>query len=160
MSAVALASALSGAAHWLNALADDGPDLRVYAHRKAAHEAAELAEAPSPEEWADVAITLVGTALHHGWDTGLLADAVMAKVAINAKRTWGQTPDGSWQHIEDWQATPGDDEPVPYVLGDEQNDGVVEPVLCPECVNGKPVNCVGEALHPDTDELVSCGSVR
>lgn len=33
-------------------------------------------------------------------------------------------------------------------------------VLCPECVQGKAVNCAGQALHPDTDELVACGSVR
>lgn len=27
---------------------------------------------------------------------------------------------------------------------------------CPECTNGKHVNCVGQAMHPVTDELVPC----
>lgn len=134
MSAEALSAALNGAAHWLNTLAEDGPDLRVKAHVKAAHEAAELAEEPSLEEWADVAITLVGTALHHGWGTGQLADAVTAKVAVNAERTWGQTEDGSWQHIER------------------------EPLLCPECQNGKTVNCVGVALDFTTDDFAVCAN--
>jgi hypothetical protein len=30
------------------------------------------------------------------------------------------------------------------------------PALCPECVNGKHVNCVGQALDPVTDDLVPC----
>lgn len=30
--------------------------------------------------------------------------------------------------------------------------------LCPECAAGKVVNCVGQALHPVTDELVPCYS--
>lgn len=132
MSAEALGWALSGAAHWLNALADGGPDLRVKAHLKAAHEAAELAEEPSLEEWADVAICLVGTALQHGWTTDDLAEAVKSKVAVNAKRTWGQTPDGSWQHVE--------------------------LILCPECANGKPVNCALVALDPDLDDFVPCAN--
>lgn len=34
------------------------------------------------------------------------------------------------------------------------------PVLCPECAQGKTVNCVGQAMHPDSDDLVACGSPR
>lgn len=30
--------------------------------------------------------------------------------------------------------------------------------LCPECAQGKKINCVGKALHPVTDELVDCAS--
>ncbi len=90
--------ALSDAARWLIALADDGPDLRINAHIKAAHEASELAADPSPEEWADVAICLVGTALGQGWDVDILTAAVRDKVAVNAGRRWQQEPDGTWQH--------------------------------------------------------------
>lgn len=31
--------------------------------------------------------------------------------------------------------------------------------LCPECSNGKPVNCAGLALDPVTDEFVPCSTV-
>lgn len=132
-----MAVALSAASCWLNALADGGPDLRVKAHVKAAHEAAELAEDPNLEEWADVAICLVGTALHHGWDTEDLAAAVMAKVEVNAARTWGPTPDGSWQHIEK-----------------------PEPLLCPECAQGKTVNCTTITLDPELDDFVPCATTE
>lgn len=30
------------------------------------------------------------------------------------------------------------------------------PLYCPECANGKCVNCVGQALDPVTDDLVPC----
>lgn len=93
-----LAEALSRAAHWLMALADAGPDLRINAHLKAAHEAQELADDPSPLEAADVLICVVGTALHHGWTVDDLANAVAHKVRINAARTWTQKADGTWQH--------------------------------------------------------------
>lgn len=93
-----LARALSAAAHWLTALADAGPDLRVNAHRKAAHEAAELAADPSLEEFADVVICLVGTALQHRWSVGDVAGAVARKVAVNSRRRWVQQEDGTWQH--------------------------------------------------------------
>lgn len=93
----ALSRALSSAAHWLDALAADGPDLRVNAHLKAAHEAQELADDPSPIEAADVLICLVGTALHQGWTVSDLAHAVAHKVRVNAARTWAQQPDGTWQ---------------------------------------------------------------
>lgn len=33
-------------------------------------------------------------------------------------------------------------------------------LLCPECENGKPVNCVGEALDIATDSFVPCGGAR
>lgn len=37
----------------------------------------------------------------------------------------------------------------------------LELVLCPECAQGKTVNCVvGQAMHPDSDDLVPCGSPR
>ena len=35
-----------------------------------------------------------------------------------------------------------------------------EKVVCPECAQGKTVNCAGQALHPGSDELVACGSPR
>lgn len=35
-----------------------------------------------------------------------------------------------------------------------------EPLLCPECENGKPINCVGEALDVSTDSFVPCGGAR
>lgn len=91
---------LQDAAAWLVTLADNGPDLMANAHRKAAHEAVELAAEPTPEEWADVAICLVGTALGQGWDVSMLADAVAAKVRVNRARTWRQEPDGTWQHVQ------------------------------------------------------------
>lgn len=94
-----LARALSDAARWLIALADDGPDLRVNAHLKAVHEAQELAADPSPIEAADLLICVVGTALHHGWTVGDLANAVAHKVRVNSRRTWAQQPDGTWQHV-------------------------------------------------------------
>ena len=94
-----LALALTRAARWLNRLALDGPDLRVNAHRKAAHEAQELADDPSLEEFADVLICLVGTALAHGWTEDDVAAAVLDKVAVNSARTWAQEPDGTWQHV-------------------------------------------------------------
>lgn len=91
--------AFTQAADWLNRLAESGPDLTVNAHRKTAHEAQELAEEPSLEEFADVVICLVGTALHHGWSEAEVARAVMSKVSINSARTWAQEPDGTWQHV-------------------------------------------------------------
>lgn len=103
----ALAIALSSAADWLNELADNGPDLRVNAHLKAAHEARELADDPTPIEAADVLICLVGTALQQGWTMGDLAHAVSHKVRVNATRTWVRQPDGTWQH----------DTPIPSDVG-------------------------------------------
>ena len=35
---------------------------------------------------------------------------------------------------------------------------VAQKYLCPECAAGKVVNCVGQAMHPVTDELVPCAS--
>jgi hypothetical protein len=29
-------------------------------------------------------------------------------------------------------------------------------LLCPECVQGKHINCAGMAFHPETDEIVDC----
>lgn len=58
--AASLVVALTDVATWLTELACDGPDLCVNAHLKTAHEARELAQDANPEEWADVAICLVG----------------------------------------------------------------------------------------------------
>lgn len=33
-------------------------------------------------------------------------------------------------------------------------------VMCPECAQGKPGNCTDQVVHPDTDDLVACGSTR
>lgn len=33
-------------------------------------------------------------------------------------------------------------------------------LLCPECRQGKPDNCTGEALAPDGSTMVACGTVR
>ena len=63
--------------------------------------AQELADDPSPEEAADLLICLVGICLSHGWTVGDLADAVEAKVVVNAARRWSQQPDGTWQHVPD-----------------------------------------------------------
>lgn len=93
-----LVNALEYAASWLNTTAETGPDLRVNAHRKVAHEAAELAENPCLEEAADVLVCLVGTALAQHWTLEDLAAAVRAKVLVNWSRTWEQQPDGTWQH--------------------------------------------------------------
>lgn len=93
-----LAEALADAASWLNDLAEHGPDLRIHAHIKTAHEAQELAADPSVDEAADVLICIVGTALQRHWSTEELADAVAAKVAVNRARTWAQQPDGTWRH--------------------------------------------------------------
>lgn len=32
------------------------------------------------------------------------------------------------------------------------------PLLCPECAQGRTVNCAGQALDPVTDELVACAT--
>lgn len=94
-----LVGPLRAAKRWLADLANSGgPDLRVNAHVKVAEEARELAEDPSPEEWADVAIALVGTALGHGWSVATLAAAVRDKVEVNRARTWVEKPDGTWRH--------------------------------------------------------------
>lgn len=31
-----------------------------------------------------------------------------------------------------------------------------KPLQCPECAQGKPFNCAGVALDPETDEFVPC----
>lgn len=93
--------AVAQAAEWLDGLASAGPDLRVNAHRKVAHEAQEFAENPCVEEFADVIICLVGAAFHHGWSETDIARAIEAKVAVNRARTWKQEPDGTWQHTSD-----------------------------------------------------------
>ena len=94
-----LTLAMSDAARWLIALADDGPDLTINAHKKAAHEALELAAEPSLEEVADVLICLVGVVVHRRWSFSDVADAVNRKVAVNAAWMWEQRPDGTWQHL-------------------------------------------------------------
>jgi hypothetical protein len=121
-----MAAALELAAVWLNHLAAGGPDLRINAHRKTAHEAQELAEHPTPEEWADVAICLVGTALAQGWDADVLADAIAAKVAVNARRRWQQEPNGTWQHVPTHPAptsTGAGTEGDTQAAGGEDSDG-------------------------------------
>lgn len=97
-SAPPLDVAIAQVAQWLEALAAEGPDLRVNAHLKVIHEARELAEEPSVEEFADVVIGLVGAAIQHEWSQEEVARAVVAKVAVNKARTWVQEPDGTWQH--------------------------------------------------------------
>jgi hypothetical protein len=98
IASAAIQQAAEEAAAWLADLATNGLDLTVTAHVKTAHEAAELAANPTLEEWADVAICLIGTALHHGWSADDLAAAIQLKVEINRLRTWDHQPDGSWQH--------------------------------------------------------------
>lgn len=91
--------ALSRARVWLGQLRHSGVDLVQNAHLKVVHEAQELSEDPSLEEWADVMIALQGVALRHAWTADEQALAVLSKVAINASRTWKQQPDGTWQHV-------------------------------------------------------------
>lgn len=93
-----LTAALTAASDWLRELRESGPDLTENAHRKTAHEAVELAANPTLEEWADVAICLVGTAIGQRWELGELARAVAVKVAVNRGRRWVQQSDGTWQH--------------------------------------------------------------
>jgi hypothetical protein len=98
---VRLARSLWQAAEWLRELRDSGgPDLTVYAHRKTAHEAEELAAFPTVGEWADVAICLVGTAIGQHWSPDVLAEAVERVVEQNRARSWAQQADGTWQHEE------------------------------------------------------------
>jgi hypothetical protein len=94
-----LECALLDVGDWLVELANGGPDLMLNAHLKAAHEAQELADAPSLEEYADVLVCLVGVAITHGWFEADVAQAVQAKLAINKARRWAQKPDGAWQHV-------------------------------------------------------------
>lgn len=96
-----LEHALREAARWLETLAEDGPDLTVNAHKKAAHEAQEFAENPVLEEAADVFICLMGTAVRKGWTTRDIAEAIQSKLEINRLRTWMQKPDGTWQHMRE-----------------------------------------------------------
>lgn len=99
MSTSTLEYALAEASQWLHRLKVlHGIDLTAQAHRKTVHEAVELADDPSLEEWADVAICLMGVALAQGWHFGELADAIHAKVAINAAREWHKQHDGTYQH--------------------------------------------------------------
>lgn len=97
MSSLGLACAATR--DWLLALAVDGPDLRVSAHVKAAHEAEEFRADPSLEEAADVLMCLIGALDYRGHSIADLAAAVAAKVEVNKMRTWAQQPDGSWQHV-------------------------------------------------------------
>lgn len=90
--------ALTGAATWLSDLAAEGTDLCALAHVKAAEEASELAETPTLEEWADVAICLVGVALGQHWTLPELAAAVRYKVAVNRDRVWERESNGTWRH--------------------------------------------------------------
>jgi hypothetical protein len=95
-----LTEALTVSSEWLLFLrANGGPDMIASAHTKTAKEARELAETPDNiDEWADVVMCLIGTALQQEWSLDDLADAVMAKNAVNANRNWVQQPDGTWQH--------------------------------------------------------------
>jgi hypothetical protein len=83
---------------WFDELREDGPDLTINGHKKAAHEAVELADEPSLEELADVVICLVAVCIHNGWTMAEVETAIKAKNAINKERTWFQKPDGTWQH--------------------------------------------------------------
>lgn len=84
---------------WLQALAEDGPDLRVNAHKKALNEAVEFAVEGDIAEAADVLLCLVGALDHQGYSISDLAEAVAAKVQVNRARTWQQQDDGTWQHV-------------------------------------------------------------
>lgn len=33
-------------------------------------------------------------------------------------------------------------------------------MMCPECRDGKPRNCVGWAIDPVTDEIINCKGVN
>lgn len=97
--AFALTKAFERATTWMAELATHGPDVRLTAHLKTAHEAAELAEHPDDiEEWADVYICLAGVAAKNGWTFCDLSNAVDMKMSKNELRTWFQKPDGTWQH--------------------------------------------------------------
>lgn len=90
---------LAAAADWLFQLRETGIDLTKTAHLKTPHEAAEFAEDPTPEEAADVIITIVGAAIHHGWSKRDLTEAIARKVTVNSRRTWVRQADGTFQHL-------------------------------------------------------------
>lgn len=85
---------------WFGLLVSRGFDLSSQ-HLKVKNEAVEFADNPCIEEAADVYITIVGTLVQHGWSLNDLALAVDTKMAINEKRTWRQTADGTYQHVEE-----------------------------------------------------------
>lgn len=91
---------VSDAVEWLLGLAENGPDLAATAHVKAVHEAVELELNPSLEELADVALCLIGVAVHNGWSWEQVSAAMQDKVEVNKSRVWYQKLDGSWQHKE------------------------------------------------------------
>lgn len=86
---------------WFLVLTTRGIDLTTNAHLKVKKEAAEFADDPCLEEAADVYISLIGALAQRGWSTDDLALAVDTKMAINEKRNWRQTADGTYQHTED-----------------------------------------------------------
>lgn len=50
-------------------------------------------------------------------------------------------------------AGPGGNKPGAWCGGFKQ---VEARAICPDCVAGKHVNCLGDALDPVTDEIVGC----
>lgn len=130
--AQALVEAFAQTAAWMtNLAADGGPNLFEFAHVKAAEEAAELAANPSDiEEWADVAICLVGSFLRQKWTLAQITAAVEAKNAKNAARTWRQMPNGAWKHVKDGEAP---EEPEKQQTPDHECDsGHFDRSICPE----------------------------
>lgn len=93
---------MAGADEWLQRLHHfQGIDLTENAHLKLLHEAQELADDLTLEEWADVAICLMAVAVGQRWSHSDLAQAVDAKVLKNMARTWEKQPDGTFQHAAD-----------------------------------------------------------
>lgn len=85
---------------WFGLLVSRGYDMSAQP-TKVKKEAIEFAEDPTIEELADVFITVIGAASVKGWSMDELAVAVDTKMAINEKRNWRKTDDGTYQHTED-----------------------------------------------------------
>lgn len=85
---------------WFVVLVSRGFDLSRQ-HLKVKNEAIEFADSPCLDELADVYITVIGSLVQHGWSVEQLAVAVDSKMTINEARTWRQTADGTYQHIND-----------------------------------------------------------
>lgn len=99
--ATALVDASYRAWAWFGSLKSRGIDLTENAHLKVKKEADEFADDPCLEEAADVYISLIGALAQRGWGMDDLGLAVDTKMAINEKRNWRQTADGTYQHTED-----------------------------------------------------------
>lgn len=64
---------------------------------KVIKEMKEFIDNPSPEEGADVLVTLMVWYFQNNWSSGAW---VLRKMKINRQRTWEQLPSGHFQHVK------------------------------------------------------------